>query len=115
MENKSAIELIEIKGHIIDSLILPQIFDEIVEAGGEFEVVEFVIGKTNIATKIRISGSWIDVQNQEMDCAIKIDENQIPKCVHMSKVKKGDNVVIGRHGIRVMPTERPREGTFLNL
>ncbi|GAH12482.1 unnamed protein product, partial [marine sediment metagenome] len=38
MENKNAIELIEIKGHIIDSLILPQIFDEIVEAGGEFEV-----------------------------------------------------------------------------
>ncbi|MGB3345849.1 MAG: TIGR00300 family protein [Candidatus Humimicrobiia bacterium] len=173
MENKNAIELIEIKGHIIDSLILPQIFDEIVEAGGEFEVVEFVIGKTNIdeslakikisaishevldiilyrlqrlgvvpvkvknastapapkdgilpddfysttniATKIRISRNWIDVQNQEMDCAVVINKNQIPECVRMSKVKKGDHIVIGRNGIRVMPTERPREGTFFEF
>jgi len=70
---------------------------------------------TNISTKIRISGNWMDVQNQEMDCAIIIDDNQIPKCVRMSKVKKGDNVVIGREGIRVMPTERPRGGTFFEF
>jgi len=60
MENKNAIELIEIKGHIIDSLILPKIFYEIVEAGGEFEVLQFEIGKTNIdesIAKIKISAS----------------------------------------------------------
>lgn len=173
MEKKNAIELVNIKGHIIDSLILPKIFDEIVETGGEFEVMEFEIGKTNIdesvakikisaasheildiilyrlqrlgvvpvkvkdvsttpatkdgvlpdnfysttniATKVRISGKWIDVKNQEMDCAIVIDKNQITKCVRMSKVKKGDNVVVGKDGIRVIPIERPRKGTVFEF
>ena len=50
-----------------------------------------------------------------MDCAIVIDRNQIPKCVRMSKVKKGDNIVVGRDGIRVIPIERPRKGTVFEF
>lgn len=38
-------ETVEIRGHIIDSLILPKILDEVVEAGADFEVLEFQIGK----------------------------------------------------------------------
>lgn len=36
---------IELKGHIIDSLILPKVFDTIMDMGGEFEVLQFEIGK----------------------------------------------------------------------
>ncbi len=36
---------IELKGHIIDSLILPKVFDTIMDLGGEFEVQQFEIGK----------------------------------------------------------------------
>ena len=36
---------IELKGHIIDSLILPKVFDTIMDRGGEFDVTEFIIGK----------------------------------------------------------------------
>lgn len=36
---------IELEGHIIDSLILPKVFDTIMDFGGEFEVTEFRIGK----------------------------------------------------------------------
>ncbi len=36
---------IELKGHIIDSLILPKVFDVIMDLGGEFEVLQFEIGK----------------------------------------------------------------------
>ncbi len=36
---------IELKGHIIDSLILPRVFDTIMDLGGEFEVLQFEIGK----------------------------------------------------------------------
>jgi len=64
MENKNAIELIKIKGHIISSSILPQIFDEIVDAGGEFEIVEFTIKKTDIdksIAKIKISADSYEV------------------------------------------------------
>jgi lysine-ketoglutarate reductase/saccharopine dehydrogenase-like protein (TIGR00300 family) len=36
---------IELKGHIIDSFILPKVFDTIMDMGGEFDVLEFSIGK----------------------------------------------------------------------
>ncbi|MFQ6105506.1 MAG: TIGR00300 family protein, partial [Candidatus Hydrothermarchaeaceae archaeon] len=36
---------IELKGHIIDSLILPKVFDVIMDLGGNFEVLQFEIGK----------------------------------------------------------------------
>lgn len=36
---------IEVRGHLIDSMILSKIFDRIMDMGGEFEVVEFSIGR----------------------------------------------------------------------
>jgi len=36
---------IELKGHIIDSFILPRVFDTIMDMGGDFDVTEFRIGK----------------------------------------------------------------------
>ncbi len=36
---------IELKGHIIDSFILPKVFDTIMDLGGDFDVTEFRIGK----------------------------------------------------------------------
>ncbi|MEM2189561.1 MAG: hypothetical protein QXG35_09580, partial [Nitrososphaerota archaeon] len=38
-------EIIELEGHLIDSHILPKIFDRIMDLGGEFEVLDFRIGK----------------------------------------------------------------------
>ncbi len=35
------------EGHLIDSNILNTIFDKVIERGGAFEVLEFVIGRTN--------------------------------------------------------------------
>lgn len=40
---------IEVKGHLIDSMILTRIFDKIMDLNGEFEVVEFKIGKEKTA------------------------------------------------------------------
>jgi len=37
---------VELKGHIIDSLILPRVLDVIIEMGGDFEIVELEVGKT---------------------------------------------------------------------
>ena len=37
---------VELRGHIIDSLILPRVFATIYDLDGEFEVLEFNIGKT---------------------------------------------------------------------
>jgi lysine-ketoglutarate reductase/saccharopine dehydrogenase-like protein (TIGR00300 family) len=40
-------EVVEAEGHLIDSHIMEQIFDTVVEYGGRFEVDQFRIGKTN--------------------------------------------------------------------
>ena len=37
-------EDVEVQGHIIDSLTLPKILDEVMESGGNFEILDFQIG-----------------------------------------------------------------------
>jgi lysine-ketoglutarate reductase/saccharopine dehydrogenase-like protein (TIGR00300 family) len=40
-------ETLTLEGHLIDSDILRKVFDRVVEEGGEFEVQEFRVGRTN--------------------------------------------------------------------
>ena len=40
-----ASEIVQLHGHIIDSLILPKVLDEIMDLGGAFEIVELSVGK----------------------------------------------------------------------
>jgi len=50
---------VELEGHLIDSLILPKIFDLIMDLGGDFEVLEFRIGRRKTETsyaKLLIKG-----------------------------------------------------------
>ncbi len=159
---------IELRGHIIDSLILPKVFDTILELGGDYKVLEFEIGKrktdpsyakimvigrdekhldsileelqnigaevpeienvelkevekdmvlpegfystTNHPTYIRYNGDWIEVEKPKMDGIIVVypkEKRAITKVIR--EVKKGDLVVVGHKGIRVIPPEKPRE------
>ena len=41
----AAYEDIRLEGHIIDSLLLPRVLDEILERGGEYQVLQFRIGE----------------------------------------------------------------------
>jgi lysine-ketoglutarate reductase/saccharopine dehydrogenase-like protein (TIGR00300 family) len=55
---------------------------------------------------VRLAGEWIDVEDQEMDCGILIDpEGAAAQCIPMALVKKGDRIVVGRQGLRVLPAE----------
>ncbi len=50
---------IELKGHIIDSLTLPKVFDTIMDLGGDFDITEFIIGKKKTEpsyTRILVKG-----------------------------------------------------------
>ncbi len=40
-------ETVLLEGHLIDSDILKKVFDRVVEEGGQFEVLEFRVGRTN--------------------------------------------------------------------
>lgn len=64
---------------------------------------------TNLPTQVRLNGQWLDVEQIEMDVAIAIDrEANRAFAKPMHEVKKGDEMVIGHDGIRVLPFERAR-------
>ncbi len=66
---------IELKGHIIDSFILPKVFDTIMDMGGEFDVTEFIIGKKKTETsyaRILIKGKDRDHLDNILGELIKI-------------------------------------------
>jgi lysine-ketoglutarate reductase/saccharopine dehydrogenase-like protein (TIGR00300 family) len=161
-----AAELVEIEGHIIDSLILAKVLDVILDAGADYRIVEFTVGKTNVdpsrmrlevvagdedslatlltelqvhganrvsqvdaritevatdgvlpegfysttnlATQVRLGGRWVDVENPEMDCALVVRPDGRVRTCPMHRIRQGDHVVVGEHGVRVRPLERPR-------
>jgi len=158
---------IEVRGHLIDSLILTKIFDGVMDLGGEFEVLKIQIGTkkkdesyaelriqgknqnhlerilelvyregatakiqkevslklasknyvipdnfystTNNHTLIFLKGNWINVDNMMMDKCIVVKSNKA-KCTPIRDVKKGDKIVVGEEGVRIIPPKRPREG-----
>jgi lysine-ketoglutarate reductase/saccharopine dehydrogenase-like protein (TIGR00300 family) len=160
---------IEVKGHLIDSMILTKIFDKVMDLKGDFHVLEFSVGKkkrdpsyarllvrgknqqhldellesvyregaqpisvqqvmletavkdmvmpdsfystTNNATQVFYNRSWIDVDNMMMDKCIVLDRQKMrAECKMIRDVKKGDSIVVGERGVRIIPHERPREG-----
>ncbi len=113
-----------------DEAHLGEILDELTEIGAvivEIKKVELqksqkdktlpddFYSTTNHPTLVRYNDKWIKVEDIEMDCMIVIDpENEKAQCLPIGKIKKGDLVVIGREGIKVIPPERPRgkKGVF---
>ncbi len=57
-------ETIELRGHIIDSLILPKVLDQILIQGASFNIVEFKIGQKRVdQSQARIE---VSAPNQEV-------------------------------------------------
>ena len=44
----SVSEVVEVEGHIIDSLILAKVLDVIVDAGADYRMVDVQIGRTSV-------------------------------------------------------------------
>jgi lysine-ketoglutarate reductase/saccharopine dehydrogenase-like protein (TIGR00300 family) len=62
---------------------------------------------TNQRSEVRISGQWTGVDLQEMDCGVVIDRaTRKAKCVAMTEVNVGDEIIVGHAGVRVFPEER---------
>jgi lysine-ketoglutarate reductase/saccharopine dehydrogenase-like protein (TIGR00300 family) len=71
---------------------------------------------TNLATRVRLDGRWVPVQNPEMDCGLVVDDSGDEVRVYtlpMSDVKAGMKVVCGASGLRVdAPVMTKAEGSF---
>jgi len=157
---------LEFEGHLIDSMIFPKVLDTILDLDGEFEILEFRVGKkktdysyarllvigkdeehlkkilhelhklggripeaeevevkpapadkvlpdnfyvtTNHPTFVNYKGKWLPVEDIGMDKIIAIRDGKAV-CIFLSEVKKGDLIVVGDKGVRVVPPERPRK------
>jgi lysine-ketoglutarate reductase/saccharopine dehydrogenase-like protein (TIGR00300 family) len=159
-------EVVEAEGHLIDSHIMEQIFDTVVEYDGRFEVEHFSIGRTNSEasrlrlrvetptadamrillgqlvglgcspvdsgdaelrvverdrcapedfysttnhrTLVRIGDKWVEASNQRMDAMIVVADGAAV-CRRLRDLRAGDRVVVGMHGIRVVPESKERD------
>jgi lysine-ketoglutarate reductase/saccharopine dehydrogenase-like protein (TIGR00300 family) len=63
---------------------------------------------TNLDTRIRLEGRWLEVANPEMDCGIVADPRQgTARTVPVSDVRAGDPVVCGAAGVQVVRVPEP--------
>ena len=61
---------VEVRGHLIDSMILTKIFDVIMDLGGEFEVLQMTVGKKKKEpsyAKLQIQGKTQDHLNKILE------------------------------------------------
>jgi lysine-ketoglutarate reductase/saccharopine dehydrogenase-like protein (TIGR00300 family) len=83
-------------------------------APGEMVVPKGFYSTTNHSTFVRYGGSWVEVENNHMDCLIVLEDGRAI-CTPLGHIKKGDRVVVGTTGVKVVPPERPRQKTFFGF
>jgi len=65
---------------------------------------------TNLETEVRLDGSWVPVEQPEMDCGLVVVQGRV-RTVPVSDVRAGDRVVCGASGVRVvLPPQQLEEG-----
>ena len=67
---------------------------------------------TNNTTQVYYENSWIEVKDMmSLDKCIVLDiTKKMAGCKIIRDIKKGDMIVVGEQGVRIIPQERPREG-----
>jgi len=63
---------------------------------------------TNHKTYVRHGQKWIEVENQRMDALIAVEENRA-FCRRLRDLRRGDRIVVGLRGIRVIPESKERD------
>ena len=63
---------------------------------------------TNHKTYVRSGGQWIEVADQRMDALVVVKGGQA-WCRKLRDIRKGDEVVVGMRGIRVIPESKERD------
>ncbi|MGI8614159.1 MAG: TIGR00300 family protein [Nocardioidaceae bacterium] len=59
---------------------------------------------TNLPTRVRLDGHWIDVEHPEMDCGLEVTGSgaaRSARTIPMSDVLAGMRIVVGAQGVRV--------------
>lgn len=61
---------------------------------------------TNLETVVRLGSTWVPVEQPEMDCGLLVYSASRVRTVPVSDVKKGDKVVCGASGVKVVLPQR---------
>jgi lysine-ketoglutarate reductase/saccharopine dehydrogenase-like protein (TIGR00300 family) len=80
----------------------------LVAAAGDAQVPDDFYSSTNHRTIVRHDGEWIAVADQRMDAIIRI-RSGAAHCIKLRDVRKGDLVVCGHQGIKVLPEFKDRD------
>jgi len=66
---------------------------------------------TNLETEVRLDGTWVPVEQPEMDCGLVVVQGRV-RTVPVSDVRVGDRMVCGASGVRVVlpPQQQLEEG-----
>ncbi|MDM7911999.1 MAG: TIGR00300 family protein [Methanotrichaceae archaeon] len=83
-------------------------------APGDMVVPRGFYSTTNHPTYVRYNGSWVEVENNHMDCLIVLKDGRAV-CTPIGHIKKGDRVVVGTSGVKVVPPARPRERSLFGF
>jgi lysine-ketoglutarate reductase/saccharopine dehydrogenase-like protein (TIGR00300 family) len=84
-------ENVTIEGHIIDSLVLPRVLDEVVDLGGSYEIVEVHVGPLRedpSSARIRVSADSQEVLSKILDEIRQYGAN--PDTVENARVADAD-------------------------
>ncbi|MGZ0146704.1 ornithine cyclodeaminase, nickel-pincer nucleotide-dependent [Kribbella sp. WER1] len=57
---------------------------------------------TNLPTRVRLGGHWVDVRNPEMDCGLLVEGDTV-RTIPMSDVRAGMKIITSAQGVRVTP------------
>jgi lysine-ketoglutarate reductase/saccharopine dehydrogenase-like protein (TIGR00300 family) len=66
---------------------------------------------TNLETVVRIGSQWVPVEHPEMDCGLLVEGNRI-HTVPVSDVKRGDRIICGATGVKVVLPMRPHSANM---
>lgn len=60
---------------------------------------------TNLETVVRLGADWVPVENPEMDCGLVVERGRV-RTVPVSDVRRGDRLVCGASGVKVVLPQR---------
>ena len=77
-------------------------------AGKDCCAPEDFYSTTNNQTEVKVNGSWVTVAKQRMDALVVLKDGKA-ECRKLRDLKKGEVVVVGMRGIRVIPESKERD------
>jgi lysine-ketoglutarate reductase/saccharopine dehydrogenase-like protein (TIGR00300 family) len=113
-EDTTHLDRILLELHALGARLLEMEDVKLAEAPADMVGPRGFYSTTNHPTYLRLNGSWVEVENNHMDCLIVLKNNRAI-CTPIVHIKKGDKIVLGTSGVKVIPPERPRKKSLFGF